>query len=92
MFKSIVEIELDTSEYNLTALNDVLRMLVIQLVVQILFVMKNNEIELCSQVFIENTLFILAGTMVYWLVFKHIINFTVKENDDKHIHYQEIYK
>tara|TARA_B100001121_G_C18588380_1_gene573352 strand:+ start:374 stop:652 length:279 start_codon:yes stop_codon:yes gene_type:complete len=92
MFKSIIEIELDTSEYNLTALNDVLRMLVIQLVVQILFVMKNNEIELCSQVFIENTLFILAGTMVYWLVFKHIINFTVKENDDKHIHYQEIYK
>lgn len=92
MFKSIIEIELDTSEYNLTVLNDVLRMLVIQLVVQILFVMKNNEIELCSQVFIENTLFILAGTMVYWLVFKHIINFTVKENDDKHIHYQEIYK
>ena len=71
MFKSIVEIELDTSEYNLIALNDVLRMLVIQVVVQILFVMKNTDVELCSQVFIENTLFILAGTMVYWLVFKH---------------------
>ena len=92
MFKSIVEIELDTSEYNLTALNDTLRMLVIQVVVQILFVMRNNDVELCSQVFIENTLFILAGTMIYWLVFKHIINFTVKGNDDKHIHYQEIYK
>jgi hypothetical protein len=91
MFKSIVEIELDTSEYNLTALNDILRMLVIQLVVQILFVMKNSDVELCSQVFIENTLFILAGTMIYWLVFKHIINFTVKGNSDKHIHYQEIY-
>ena len=91
MFKSIVEIELDTSEYNLIALNDVLRMLVIQVVVQILFVMKNTDVELCSQVFIENTLFILAGTMVYWLVFKHIINFTVKDNDDRHIHYQEIY-
>ena len=53
--------------------------------------MKNTEVELCSQVFIENTLFILAGTMIYWLVFKHIINFTVKGNPDKHIHYQEIY-
>ena len=92
MFKSIVEIELDTSEYNLIALNDILRMLVIQVVVQILFVMKNSEVELCSQVFIENTLFILAGTMIYWLVFKHIINFTVKDNPDKHIHYQEAYK
>lgn len=92
MNRSMFEIELDTSEYNLIAMNDVLRMLVIQVVVQILFVLRNNDVELCSQVFIENTLFILAGVMIYWLVFKHIINFKVKGNPDKNLHYQNIYK
>ena len=86
------EIELDTSQYNLVALNDTLRMLVIQVVVQILFVLRNPEVELLSNIFIENTLFILLGVIVYWLVFNHIIHFKTKDskNEVKN-HYQSIY-
>lgn len=90
--KTMFEIELDTSQYNLVALNDTLRMLVIQVVVQILFVLRNPEVELLSNIFIENTLFILLGVMVYWLVFNHVIHFKTK--DSKHEiknHYQSIY-
>ena len=60
MFKSIVEIELDTSEYNLTALNDVLQFRNSSRCTDIICNEKIQR-ELCSQVFIENTLFILAG-------------------------------
>lgn len=90
--KTMFEIELDTSQYNLVELNDTLRMLVIQVVVQILFVLRNPEVELLSNIFIENTLFILLGVMVYWLVFNHIIHFKTKDskNEVKN-HYQSIY-
>ena len=90
--KTMFEIELDTSQYNLVALNDTLRMLVIQVVVQILFVLRNPEVELLSNIFIENTLFILLGVMVYWLVFNHLIHFKMKDskNEVKN-HYQSIY-
>ena len=90
--KTMFEIELDTSQYNLVALNDTLRMLVIQVVVQILFVLRNPEVELLSNIFIENTLFILLGVMVYWLVFNHVIHFKTKDSKNEiNNHYQSIY-
>ena len=90
--KTMFEIELDTSQYNLVALNDTLRMLVIQVVVQILFVLRNPEVELLSNIFIENTLFILLGVIVYWLVFNHLLVFTNKEdNDSINNYYQSVY-
>ena len=90
--KTMFELEIDTSQYNLVAINDTLRMLVIQVVVQVLFVLRNPEVELLSNIFIENTLFIVLGVMVYWLVFNHIIHF--KPKDSKYEiknHYQSIY-
>ena len=90
--KTMFEVILDTSQYNLVALNDTLRMLVIQVVVQILFVLRNPEVELLSNIFIENTLFILLGVMVYWLVFNHVIHFKTKVSKHKiKNHYQSIY-
>ena len=95
MDKSLFEIEIDTSQYNLIALNDTIRMLVIQVIVQILFIVRNPEVELLSNIFIENTLFIILGVMVYWLVFNHIIHFKKKETNEtkeiKHNYYQTIY-
>ena len=92
MDKSVFEIEIDTSRYNLVALNDTLRMLVIQVVTQVLFVLRNPGVELLSNIFIENTLFIILGVMLYWLVFNHIIHFKGKdEPSNLDNHYQTIY-
>ena len=92
MDKSMIEIEIDTSQYNLVALNDTLRMLVIQVVVQVLFVLRNPGVELLSNIFIENTLFILLGIILYWLVFNHIIHFKGKdEPNNLGNHYQTVY-
>ena len=89
MDKPFFEIELDISNYNLIALNDTMRMLVIQIFVQILFVLRNPEVDLLSNIFIENTLFIILGILSYWLIFNHIILF---KNNKKGEHYfQKIY-
>lgn len=89
---AIFNLELDTSYYNILVINDAMRMLIIQLVVQILFTLRNSNIECFSEIFIENTLFIILGVLVYWLVFKNIVNFTSTQTEDEHIHYQNIYK
>ena len=69
------KIKLDISDYNLLALNDIARMFIIQFVVQILFFLRNDKVELFSIVFIENTLFILVGVFIYWIIFNNVILF-----------------
>jgi hypothetical protein len=97
MDNPLLELDLDLSDYNILALNDTIRMLVIQVVVQTLFILRNPEVELLSNIFIENTLFIILGVMVYWLIFNHIIVFknkektSNKERDSNKDYYQNIY-
>jgi len=71
---------LDTDNYNILIINDLMRMLIIQVVVQTLVFLRHDNLELFSTLFIENTLFILAGILIYWLVFNNIVVFTNKEN------------
>ena len=89
----MLTIKLDTSTYNLVLLNDLARMFIIQLVVQVLFFLRNDNLELFSPVFIENTLFILLGIFVYWLVFNNIITFTNKDTKENTMdtYYQSVY-
>ena len=92
-------INLDIDNYNLLVINDLIRMFIIQLVVQVLFFLRHDKVELFSKVFIENTLFILLGIFIYWLFFNNILTFTNKGEDkdkDKDDHdlsnyYQNIY-
>ena len=90
---SFYKIKLDISDYNLLALNDIARMFIIQFVVQILFFLKNDKVELFSIVFIENTLFILVGVFIYWIVFNNVILFTNIDTEKVTMdnYYQKIY-
>lgn len=83
---------INTSDYNLLVLNDFMRLFVIQFTSQILFKLNNESCELFSKIFIESTLFILLGVLVYWLVFNHLLVFTNKEdNDNINNYYQSVY-
>ena len=86
-------IQLDTSTYNIVLLNDLARMFIIQLVAQVLFFLRYDNLELFSMVFIESTLFILLGIIVYWLVFNNIITFTTTDAKDTSLdtYYQSVY-
>lgn len=91
--QSIFNIELDTSEYNILAVNDTIRMLVIQVVVQILFTLRNPSVEFLSLTFVENTLFILLGVIIYWLVFNHLVHIKPVKGDKDTLnnYYQSVY-
>ena len=91
MDKPIFEFNLELSDYNILALNDTIRMLVIQVVVQVLFVLRNPEVDLLSNIFVENTLFIILGVMVYWLLFNHVIVFKNKDKVNNSDYYQDVY-
>ena len=91
MDKPIFEYNLELSDYNILALNDTIRMLVIQVVVQILFVLRNPEVDLLSNIFIENTLFIILGVIVYWLLINHVIVFKNKNKVKNTDYYQDVY-
>tara|TARA_B110001469_G_C9621117_1_gene309572 strand:- start:1122 stop:1409 length:288 start_codon:yes stop_codon:yes gene_type:complete len=88
---------IDVDDYTLIMINDILRLLVIQVSVQIMFYMKNNNVDLVSTIFLENLLFILLGVFIYWFVFNKVIKIeNKKKNNDEYKSdilqkYQEIY-
>jgi len=86
-----LKVQLDISDYNLLAFNDFMRLFIIQLTSQILFTINHNSSELFSSIFIESTLFILLGVLVYWLVFNHLVVFTNKKEVKQEDYYQSIY-
>ena len=94
MIESMFTINLDISDYDLLVINDLMRMFIIQLVVQVLYFLRNDKVELFSTVFLESTLFILLGVIIYWLLFNNILIFTNDENKDKNDisnYYQNVY-
>jgi len=71
---------------------DILRTIVMQFTVQFLFYMNNPGISLFSSMFIQTTLFLILGTVIFWLiVYKIVANniyfdlFDTKINDKKDI-------
>ena len=87
MFK----IHLDMDDYDILVINDLMRMFIIQLVVQVLFFLRHDKLELFSMVFIEQTLFILLGIVVYWIIFNNVIVFTNKDEPKLSDYYQNSY-
>ena len=47
---------------------DILRTLTLQFVVQLLFSMNNPSVPFLNSVFIQTTLFLCLGIMVFWLI------------------------
>ena len=47
---------------------DILRTLTLQFVVQLLFSMNNPSVAFLNSVFIQTTLFLCLGIMVFWLI------------------------
>lgn len=95
-------IKLDINNYNLLVLNDLARMFIIQITVQVLYYLRHDNIDLFSNIFLENTLFILLGIFIYWLIFNNIVIFTndntdhtdnteYKTSKDLDTYYQNIY-
>ena len=91
MLDSMYTIHLDISDYNLMAVNDFMRFLIIQLTPQLMFSITRSNFDLFNPIFIETTAYILLGVLLYWLVFNYLVAFTNKEHVDRDDYYQKIY-
>jgi hypothetical protein len=86
-------IDINVSDYEIVVINELLRMFTLQIVVQVLFYLRNDKIELFSVSFIENTLFIMLGLIVYWFVVNNFIIISNKKEETPTLsnYYQSIY-
>ena len=74
MSSSIYKFDLDIDKEYIPAINDMIRMFIIQLVVNIMFYVSNpKENALLNETFLETLLYILLGVMTYWLIIKKLI-------------------
>ena len=75
MSPSIYNFDLDIDKEYIPAINDMIRMFIIQLVVNIMFyVSYPKENALLNETFLETLLYILLGVMTYWLIIKKVVS------------------
>lgn len=71
-------IEIDMSKYlpkdTLIVLDEISRIVTIQIVIQFMFAMSNNEC-MSLELFLANVLYTIVGICVYWLVLKKLVSF-----------------
>ena len=88
MNDSFYKIELDIDDDTLVMINDLMRMFIMQVVVQCLFYLRHDSTELLSDIFLENLLFILLGLFVYWFVVNRFVKFDNKDPNKHNNHHQ----
>lgn len=78
----------NSNDESLPMLYDIVRTVTVQVIVQILFTMNNPSVSLISASFIQTTLFLILGIMVFWLVIykflsnNHLDPLFPQKNDD----------
>ena len=65
---------IETNEESLPMVYDIIRTITVQVIVQILFTINNPSVSLMSITFIQTTLFLILGIMVFWLIIYKFIS------------------
>lgn len=61
---------------------DIIRLVTIQVVTQLLFVVNNNDVSFFNVTFIKTLVFLSLGVLTYWLVIKKFIDIHINKEDD----------
>jgi hypothetical protein len=73
--QSLYIVNVPQKEY-LELINDIVRMVTIQIIIQILFYINNpSSVQFLSVDFMLMTLYLILGICVYWLIIKRIVIF-----------------
>lgn len=71
---SLLSFDLNIDKEYLPLINDVIRMSVIQIVAQFLFVLSNpSQNSMFGETFIQTLFFLLIGIAVYWLIIRKVV-------------------
>ena len=71
---------LNVKEY--PVIYDIIRLVTIQVVTQLLFVVNNNDVSFFNITFIKTLVFLSLGVLTYWLVIKKFIDIHINKEDD----------
>jgi len=70
---SLLQFNLNINKEYIPVINDLIRMGVIQIVAQLLFVFSSRGQEnFFNEVFLQTLFFILIGVLVYWLIIRKL--------------------
>ena len=67
-------LNLKNGETTTFVIQDILRMVTIQVFTQFLFVMNNNDVSFFNMKFLKTTIFICLSILVYWLIIRRLIS------------------
>ena len=71
---SLLSFDLNIDKEYLPLINDIIRMSVIQIVAQFLFVLSNpSQNSMFGETFIQTLFYLLIGIAVYWLIIRKVI-------------------
>ena len=65
---------IETNDESLPMIYDMIRTITIQVIVQVLFTMNNPSVSIMSITFIQTTLFLILGIMIFWLIIYKFIS------------------
>ena len=73
------------SEENINMIQDICRIITLQVVTQTLFVMNNNNISFFNMTFIKTVIFLCLAILIYWLIIRKLIKINFFKNDKKDV-------
>ena len=80
---SLYNIKLDIDKENYGLINDIIRIITIQIITQLLFSINNNNVSFFNTTFLKTVIFLCIGILIYWLIIRKLVRFTLKSEDDK---------
>lgn len=79
--ESIYEFIFDVDDDIINMINDLFRIVTLQIVTQSLFCLNNKEISFFNQHFLQTVLFLSISVIFYWMIIRKILKVN-KENKD----------
>ena len=79
--ESIYEFIFDVDDDIINMINDLFRIVTLQIVTQSLFCLNNKEISFFNQHFLQTVLFLSISIIFYWMIIRKILKVN-KENKD----------
>ena len=79
--ESLYKLNISIDKKNKPMINDIIRMVTIQVVTQFLFVMNNKNVSFFNMTFLKTTIFICLSVVIYWLIIRRLFN-TIVDNDN----------
>jgi len=81
--ESLYKLNISINKKNKPMINDIIRMVTIQVFTQFLFVMNNKNVSFFNMTFLKTTIFICLSVVIYWLIIRRLFNMVLDDNDEE---------